>query len=219
MDLQNSQLRTNDDLRSVYRPASGGAVDKVINVLDPHCVDFLARSPLFVLSTADADGNCDGSPKGGEPGFVQPLDSHRLAWADYSGNNRLDSFENVLVNNRVALLFMIPGFNETLRVNGTAQLSTDPELCQQFVAGGKPAGVVAVVTVGEAYIHCSKAFHRSSLWSPDSWQDLSDMPSGACMVRDHAALDLDDDTMNAWYDGDIQSTMWEPGGAASTTDS
>ncbi len=206
------ELRSAEELRSVYREASGAPLDKVISVLDKHCVDFLARSPMMILSTADDDGNCDASPKGGAPGFAQALDSKRLAWADYSGNNRLDSFENVVRNDKVATLFMIPGFHETLRVNGTAELSTDPELCERFAVNDKPAGVVVVLTLGEAYIHCSKAFRRSNLWEPESWLDLSELASGACMVRDHAAMELDDATFETWYEKSVVETMWEPGG-------
>ena len=138
-------LTSRDDLRTIYREARGGAVDKVIHKLDEHCVDFLARSPFMVLSTADADGRVDGSPKGGEPGFAQVLDDGRVAWADSSGNNRLDSFENVVENPHVALLFMIPGLDETLRINGVAELSTDADLCERFAFKDRPAKVVAVV--------------------------------------------------------------------------
>ena len=206
------ELRSADDLRTIYREASGAPVDKVIGSLDQHCVDFLARSPMMILSTADAEGNCDGSPKGGAPGFAQALDPNRLAWADLSGNNRLDSFENVVRNDKVALLFMIPGFNETLRVNGTCELSTDSELCERFALDGTPARVVAVVTLSEAYIHCSKAFRRSSLWQPDTWLDLDDLATGACMVRDHASVEIDDELLHAWYEKDVDQTMWQPGG-------
>ena len=102
-------LNTVADLRAIYRPAAGPPIDKVIHALDDHCRDFLAKSPFFVLSTADGEGRCDGSPKGGLPGFVEMLDERRVAWADYSGNNRLDSFENLVDNDHVALLFLIPG--------------------------------------------------------------------------------------------------------------
>ena len=101
------RLASVDDLRAIYSPPGRGPVDKVIHRLDQHCVDFLAKSPFFVLSTANADGVCDGSPKGGPAGFVQVLDEQRLAWADFSGN-RLDSFRNLVTNDSVALLFMIP---------------------------------------------------------------------------------------------------------------
>jgi PPOX class probable FMN-dependent enzyme len=138
------RLESVDDLRTIYRPPARGPIDKVIHRLDAHCVDFLAKSPFFVLSTADADGVCDGSPKGGPPGFVGVLDDYRLGWADFAGNNRLDSFQNLVANDRVALLFLIPGLDETLRVNGRAELVTDPELCRRFAIDGKPARVVVV---------------------------------------------------------------------------
>ena len=109
-----------EDLRAIYRPPGRGPVDKVIHHLDAHCVDFLAKSPFFVLSTSNAAGLCDGSPKGGPPGFVQVVDDRRLGWADFSGNNRLDSFQNLVTNSSVALLFLIPGLDETLLINGHA---------------------------------------------------------------------------------------------------
>ena len=126
------RLESVEDLRDIYRPPGRGAVDKVIDRLDAHCIDFLAKSPFFVLSTSNSEGVCDGSPKGGPPGFVQVLDNSRLGWADLSGNNRLDSFQNLVTNSSVALLFMIPGLDETLRINGNAELVTDPELSRRF---------------------------------------------------------------------------------------
>jgi PPOX class probable FMN-dependent enzyme len=205
-------LETVHDLRAIYRPASGGAVDKVISALDDHCRDFLAKSPMLVMSTADEHGVCDGSPKGGAPGFVEMLDEHRLAWADYSGNNRLDSFENVVANPSVALLFLIPGLNETLRVNGTAELSTDEELRERFAVDGRAAKVVVVVHVAEAYVHCAKALRRSNLWEPDTWPDPAEIPDGREMVRDHAAIDAPLEVVREFYDRDIEATLWQPGG-------
>jgi len=205
------QLRSKDDLREIYRPASGGAVDKVIDHIDEHCLEFLAKSPILVLSTASADGLCDGSPKGGEPGFVQALDTKRIAWADSSGNNRLDSFENLVENPHVAALFLIPGLPETLRINGTAELSTDPELCAQLTLGGRPCKVAVVVTVTEAYIHCAKALRRAALWDPDSWLRDEDVPDAVCMLRDHAAIDADADQIRESYDADVEATLWSPG--------
>jgi len=205
-------LTSREDLRTIYREARGGAVDKVIQKLDAHCVDFLARSPFMVLSTADADGRVDGSPKGGEPGFVRALDDGRVAWADSSGNNRLDSFENMVDNPHVALLFMIPGLDETLRINGPAELSTDPELCEKFAFKDRPAKVVAVVTVAEAYLHCAKAFRRAGLWEPDSWPAKDELPSGVQILKDHAALEVPVDQLTDWYNKDADETLWQPGG-------
>ncbi|MEM7096331.1 MAG: MSMEG_1061 family FMN-dependent PPOX-type flavoprotein [Actinomycetota bacterium] len=206
------ELRTNDDLRTLYRPAQGGAVDKVIDHIDEHCRDFLARSPLMVLSTADENGVCDGSPKGGEPGFVRALDGHRIAWADSSGNNRLDSFENVVANPSVAALFLIPGLSETLRINGTAELTTDPELCEQLSLGGRAAKVVVVVTVAEAYIHCAKALRRAGVWDTETWPADEDIPDAICMLRDHAAIPAETETIREVYDADVEATLWAPGG-------
>jgi PPOX class probable FMN-dependent enzyme len=206
------RLESVDDLRAIYRPPARGPIDKVIHRLDAHCVDFLAKSPFFVLSTADADGVCDGSPKGGPPGFVEVLDDHRLGWADFAGNNRLDSFQNLVTNDRVALLFLIPGLDETLRVNGRAELVTDAELCRRFAIDGKPARVVVVVTVAEAYIHCAKALRRAALWSAESWLDPSQLPSAACIVKDHARIDAAVPEIEAARERDLRATLWEPGG-------
>ena len=205
-------LASVDDLRQIYRQPTRGPIDKVIHRLDQHCVDFLAKSPFFVLSTASADGTCDGSPKGGPRGFVRALDEQRLAWADYSGNNRLDSFQNLVSNDSVALLFLIPGLDETLRVNGRAELRTDPDLCDQFAIDGKPARVVVVVTVDEAYIHCAKALRRAAVWSPDDWLDPADLPSAACIVKDHAAIDADVEAIEEARERSLRDTLWEPGG-------
>ncbi len=208
------RLDSVDDLRGIYRPPGRGPVDKVIDRLDEHCADFLAKSPFFVLSTADAAGVCDASPKGGPPGFVRVLDEHQLAWPDYSGNNRLDSFQNLVANDSVALLFMIPGLDETLRVNGTAELVADPTLGEALAIAGKPATVAVVVTVGEAYIHCAKALRRGGLWSPESWLADDELPSAACIVRDHAALEADVATIDESRRLDLRTTLWEPGGGA-----
>lgn len=208
------QLQSTADLREIYRPARGGAVEKVIDHLDAHCVEFLAKSPLFVLSTADGEGRCDGSPKGGEPGFVQAIDRTLLGWADFSGNNRLDSFENMVDNERVALLFLMPGLDETFRVNGTATLTTDPDLCERFATGGRPARVVALVEVEEAYIHCAKALRRASLWNTDSWLDDEQVPSGTCMLRDHAKVEITLEELDKSYHDDVEATLWKPGGSS-----
>jgi uncharacterized protein len=201
-----------DDLRNVYRLPGRGPIDKVIHHLDEHCAEFLSKSPFFVLSTANADGVCDGSPKGGPPGFVRVLDNHRLAWPDYAGNNRLDSFENLVTNPSVALLFLIPGMDETLRVNGMAELVADEELCRDLALDGKPARVAVVVTVAEAYIHCAKALRRASLWSPQSWMPEEELPSAACIIKDHAGVNADVAAIQAARDRDLAASLWQPGG-------
>ncbi len=140
------------------------------------------------------------------------LDEQRLAWADYSGNNRLDSFQNLVTNDSVALLFLIPGLDETLRVNGTAELVADAALCEEFAVAGKPARVVVVVSVVEAYIHCAKALRRAELWSPDSWLGPSELPSAACIIKDHARIEADLAVIDEARDADLRTSLWEPGG-------
>jgi uncharacterized protein len=210
-----THLTSGDDLRSIYRSPGRGALDKVIGHLDRHCEEFLAKSPFFVLSTASANGVCDGSPKGGPAGFARVIDEHRLGWADLSGNNRLDSFQNLVTNDSVALLFMIPGLDETLRVNGRAELIVDPRLSEMFAIDGKPARVVVVVTVAEAYIHCAKALRRAGLWSRDTWLDDADRPEASCILKDHAAADVDASVIRDALEKNLQATLWEPGGSQS----
>ena len=190
----------------------GAAVDKVVHLLDDHCRDFLARSPMFVLSSADAHGVCDASPKGGAPGFVEMLDEHHVAFADLSGNNRLDSFENLVDNPSIAMLFLIPGLDETLRINGRAALRTDADLLERFAVGGRPAKVVVVVEVEEAYVHCAKALRRSELWDTGTWLAESELPNAREILRDHAAIDVPLEQLTESYGRDVEATLWKPGG-------
>lgn len=206
------QFRTEADLRSSYRPPAGPAVDKVITRLDDHCAEFLSKSPFMIVSTAAADGAVDGSPKGGPPGFVERLDDQRLAWADLAGNNRLDSFTNLVDNPGIALLFVIPGLDETLRVNGTAELSADPTLCERFAVRGRPAKLVVVVTIREAYLHCAKALRRSALWQPETWLDEDDRPEASCIFRDHAEIDAPAAVIGEFLEAELTETLWMPGG-------
>lgn len=199
-------------LREIYRPARGGAVDKVVHALDDHCREFLSRSPMFVLSSADGDGVCDASPKGGAPGFVEVLDERHVAFADLSGNNRLDSFENLVANPSIAMLFLVPGLDETLRINGRARLRTDPDLLERFAVDGRAARVVVVVEVDEAYVHCAKALRRSQLWDPSSWTPAGDLPDGREILRDHARIDVPLAQLGEAYDADVERTLWKPGG-------
>ena len=205
-------MRTVDDLRAVYPDPGARGQAKVINALDDNCRAFLAHCPFFVLASADDDGRADASPKGGPPGFVHVLDDGHVAWADLAGNNRLDSFQNVVTNPSVGLLCVIPGLDETLRINGTATLSTDPGLCAQLAIGDKVPRVAVVVAVDEAYIHCAKAFRRGAVWRPAEWPDRSAMPTMACMLRDHTGLNVEPEVIEATLERSYEQTLWEPGG-------
>ena len=167
-------------LREIVPAPIQGAWDKEQPLIDEGCAEFLAASPFAVLATADADGRCDASPRGGPPGFATLLDPARLAIPDYTGNRRQDSHRNLLANPYVGLVFFVPGVKETLRVNGHASLSTDPELLARLATGGAPPKLALLVEVETAFIHCGKALHRSELWDPATW------PQGVSLVRARA---------------------------------
>ena len=173
-----------DQLRTVYAQPTERAVKKQLAHLDRHCRRFVELSPYFVLCTSDAEGNLDASPRGGAPGFCKVADDHTLLLPDRPGNNRLDSFSNIIATGRVGLLFFVPGVDEMLRVNGTAQLRTDEALRAQCVEQGKPALVVVSVAVREAYLHCAKAIMRARLWKAESLVPRSELPSLGEMIRD-----------------------------------
>ena len=153
------------------------ALEKAVTRLDEICRTMIERAPFVVISTAHADGRQDVSPKGDAPGFVAILDEHTLAIPDRKGNNRLDGLENLLQNPNIGLLFIIPGYRETLRVNGKARITTDPELCGRFAVQGKAPVTVTLVDVEEAFIHCGKALIRSKLWAAESQVTKGDMPT------------------------------------------
>ena len=132
-------------------------------------MDFIAKCPFLILTTADANGRCDASPKGDAPGFVHVLDDKTLVIPDRPGNRLAYGHLNILSNAQVGLLFILPGTSETLRVNGTAELDASPELLEKLAARGKPAVLGIRVTVEECFFHCAKAFIRSALWQKDAW--------------------------------------------------
>ncbi len=150
---------------------------KVLHALDRHCRAFIALSPFLVLASADADGRADASPRGDPPGFVQVLDDRSLLLPDRPGNNRVDSFANVLATRGIGLIFFVPGIDETLRVNGTARLLTDSEALAGSSIAGKAPRTGLVVAVEEAFFHCAKAVRRARLWDPAAQVERSTFPS------------------------------------------
>ena len=143
---------------------------KLLTKLDGQAIDFIRRSPFLALGTADADGNQDVSPKGDPAGFVAVIDETTLLIPERKGNKLKFGYRNILANPHVGLLFMVPNTDETLRVNGTAELTADPEVLAKLTARGAPALLAIRVTVKECFFHCAKAFIRSALWKPESWQ-------------------------------------------------
>lgn len=171
-------------LRALFPATHTLAALKCLDALDVHAQEFIRRAPFLCIGTQNAAGRADVSPRGDPPGFVRILDDRTLAIPDRPGNNRLDTQSNILANPSVGLLFMIPGFDDTLRVNGQAQLSTDPELLAPMAVNGRVPTLAIVVAVTEVFLHCAKAFRRSRLWDPEARQDRREMPGLVKMILD-----------------------------------
>jgi PPOX class probable FMN-dependent enzyme len=174
------------ELAEMYGPALERSVRKQLDHLDEHCRAFIARSPMVILGT-QFEGLADTSPRGDVPGFVRVADDHTLLIPDRRGNNRLDSLRNIVRNPAVGLLFLIPGISETFRINGDAILSRDPALTATFAVDGKEPRTVIVVTVKEAYIHCSRALVRADLWNPAKHAEPGTVPTFGTMLAAHTA--------------------------------
>lgn len=198
-------------LRELYRRPSQVVKDKAISHIDDGVADFIAHSPLFVLATTSSTGT-DSSPRGGPPGFVRVLDQNRIAFGDLTGNNRLDSFQNLLEHPTVGMLFIIPGLEETLRVNGTAALLTDPDVLEQCALDGRQPKVAVCVTVLECYVHCGAAFRRGAIWDPNSWPSAEERPSPAAMIKNHAQLKEAPEQIEAGLTEYYDNGVWETGG-------
>jgi PPOX class probable FMN-dependent enzyme len=177
------------DLDRIYPAPAPRAVAKALDHIDPHAARFIKLSPFCVFATTGPDGTVDASPRGGAPGFVKIADTRRLQMPDRQGNNRLDSYRNMLGSSgEVAMLFFIPGIDDMLRVNGRATLNDDPALLATMIEFGKPPRAVVEVAVREAYLHCPKALMRSRLWSPETQIKRSEMPSLSQMIKDQTGL-------------------------------
>lgn len=185
MDWFDGALHDHDTLRGLYPSAQERAWRKDIGSLDEMARALIAASPMVLLASTAADGRCDASPRGGQPGFVTVLDDRHLAIPDATGNRRLDSLTNIIDSGYAGLLFLIPGRSTTLRVNGRACVSADPRCLERIAAVGKPPITAIVVNVQEVYVHCPKAFVRSRLWQPDSWIDQQQLPSPAEVTLAH----------------------------------
>ena len=171
-------------LRARHLKPMSRATDKVLRRLDRHCRDIIALSPFCVVAT-QGPGGADISPRGDPPGFVAVLDDTHLLLPDRLGNNRLDGMSNLLVNPAIAILFLIPGMGETLRVNGDARITDDARLLAPHAMQGKPPKVGLLVEVREAFLHCPKALIRSELWNPARHIDRAVLPSYTDMLTAH----------------------------------
>ena len=181
-------VTTIEELREMMGQPSEIALRKDIARLDEHCRAFIARAPFVLVATADAAGRCDVSPKGDAPGFVMVVDDHHLLIPDRPGNKRFDGMRNILENPRIGLIFLVPGSEETLRINGRARIVRDPEWLERLAAQGKTPQLAIAVEVEESFLHCAKCVKRSGLWDRERWPELAGLASPAQMFRDHARL-------------------------------
>jgi PPOX class probable FMN-dependent enzyme len=181
-------IATLEDLRKSYPEPKPRALAKQLDRLDQHCRRFIGLAPFLVIATAGKDGRVDASPRGGAPGFVRVVDDKTLHLPDALGNNRLDSFTNIIQTSNVGLIFFIPGMDETLRVNGRAMLSDDAALLREFPHEKHPPRIVVEIRVEEAYLHCAKALMRSKLWAADHQIERAEFPSMGQMIKDQSGL-------------------------------
>lgn len=178
------KIRNESQLREIYKYPKGRAKDKVLIRLEKHSVNFIKSSPFVVVSTVDNAGKMDASPRGGEPGFVKISGEQELIIPDYKGNNRVDTLTNIVQTGRIGLLFLIPGIDETLRVNGNAKISTSEEYLNHFSNESKAPISCIIISTEEIFLHCAKAFMRSKLWNSDFQLNPSEFPSIGQMLTD-----------------------------------
>lgn len=196
-------IESEEELRALMGTPGARSLLKERPVLDAHCRAFIALSPLVLVATCDADGRCDVSPKGDAPGFVLALDERRLVIPDRPGNKRFDGMRNLIANPHVGLIFLVPGREETLRVNGRAWITRDAELLRRCAAEGRTPPLGIGVAVEACYLHCAKPFRRAHLWSTGTWPAAEALPSLACVLFDQikpAGVTLQE------YERDIQES-------------
>jgi PPOX class probable FMN-dependent enzyme len=187
-DLDFSELAASD-LDTIYQKPTPRVLAKARPEIDTHAKKFIAMSPFCVLATSGTDGSVDASPRGGHPGFVSVAGPNQLLIPDRPGNNRIDSFKNIVEGSGfVQLIFFVPGIDETLRVGGTGRLSAAPELLSSMEEFGKPPRAILDIAVHEAYFHCGKALMRSRLWSQDAQVERSSFPSISQIIHDQTKL-------------------------------
>src|ERR1700712_2513658 len=177
------------DLATIYPAPSPRVIAKARPEIDVHAAKFIGMSPFCVLATSGLDGSVDASPRGGNPGFVHVVSPTQLVMPDRSGNNRIDSFRNILEGSgQLQLIFFVPGIDETLRVGGSGTLSAEPDLLASMEEFGKLPRAVLSIDVREAYFHCGKALMRSRLWSPEARVERSGFPSISQVIHDQTSL-------------------------------
>jgi PPOX class probable FMN-dependent enzyme len=188
-----SIVGTVEQLAELYRPPSRLVDGKKRDVLDDASVGILERSPFVLIATSGEDGSLDVSPRGGPPGFVRVLDDRHVALPDLNGNNLIDSLRGVVVTGQAGLLVLVPGKDETLRVNGAAWVTTDDSVLALWTGELRRPTTAIVVRADEVFMHCAKAFRRGRVWDPTSWAELADAPDGLDVLSAQGLVAANDD--------------------------
>jgi uncharacterized protein len=199
-------LESEDQLRELYGYPKGRAKDKQLPSLERHSSNFLAHSPFVTISTYAKSGSVDCSPRGGNPGFVKIINDNCIILPDGKGNNRLDSLVNIIETGQIGCLFLIPGVDETLRINGLARISTSAEYLSLFSDDRNPPKTCIEITIKEVFLHCAKALMRSELWSLKAQIDRADFPTMGAIINDQLSIKDDPETqedMIARYKRDL----------------
>jgi PPOX class probable FMN-dependent enzyme len=200
-------VRDLQSLQSLYGDVNDVSALKEITYLHPHYAAFIKASPFATLATVGPHG-LDASPRGDPPGFIEIADEHTLLVADRRGNNRIDSLRNILHDPHVAMLFLVPGIGETLRVNGTAEISIDPELIARFTLAGKAPRSVLIVHVESVFFQCSRALIRSELWNPERHLPRSALPSTGAMLAAVTHDRIDAETYDRELPPRLKATLY-----------
>ncbi len=199
------QITSLDDLTALFREPGEGAIKKERQQVDETVADFIARSTFLVLATGDGQGSLDASPRGGPAGFVRVLDDRHIAIPDLNGNNRIDSYRNLVEHPFAAVLMMVPGKEETVRINGPAAISTDPDLLAGFTKELRVPKLAIVIETDQLFGHCAKALRRGKLWEPSAWGEAADAPDLARMYAADWQMDEGElrEILAGSYDDDL----------------
>ncbi|WP_159587954.1 pyridoxamine 5'-phosphate oxidase family protein [Chelativorans xinjiangense] len=200
-------IGTIEELEALYGKPGQTSIVKEIDHIIPAYAAFIQASPFVSLATAGPEG-LDCSPRGDKPGFVRIHDPRTLMMPDRRGNNRIDSLRNIVRDGRVGLLFLVPGSGTTLRVNGRAHLSADPELCASFAIEEKAPRSVIVIRVESVYFQCARAIHRSKLWEKEAQADPALLPTPGDILGELSRGDIDGKSYDAEWPGRAAKTMW-----------
>ena len=200
-------ITSTDALEAIYGESPDGALKKEIDHISEHYCAFIEAAPFVVVATVGPEG-LDCSPRGDPAGFVRVVDRHTVMIPDRRGNNRVDSLHNLVRDPRISLLFLIPGVGETIRINGTAQISVDPDLCASFAMQGKNPSSVIVVTVGSIYYQCPKALVRSKLWDPESIVPRDQLPTTGTILNAITEGEIDGGEYDRAYPQRIKDTIY-----------